>query len=458
MIHSPSRFLPLLLASVIFVQLLDATVLNTALPYIAKDLHESALQMQSTIIAYALALALFMPLSGWLCDRYGTKRVFAFALSLFCAGSVLCALAPNLTFLVWARVIQGIGGAIIAPIPRLVVMRAYDKSQMISVMNYIVMPALIGPVVGPVLGGYLVEYFSWHWIFLINVPVGLVAVWVAKNILPDFHSETYTRFDLIGFFLFGCGAVGVSLAMEAMQHHHAILFATVLFILGLWSFYAYMRHAQHEAQPLFHLDLFSVRTFRLGLMGNFVSRIGMSAMPFLLPLLLQVGFGRSASTAGWVLAPIALASIVAKPIIKPIMRRIGYRQALIINTILIGINIMLFALPNAQTSLWILLPLLMMLGLCNSIQFTAMNTLTLSKLRDNQAASGTSLMTVNQQLALSFGTGLAAALLNGLHKWAFFAGDIVNTFRGTFVGMGIITLLSAWIFSSLHPRDGGNLI
>lgn len=459
MIQQPSRFLPMLLALAIFMQMLDATILNTALPTIAADLNESALNMQSTIIAYALTLALLMPLSGWLCDRYGTRRIFSFALILFTAGSILCALAPNLSLLVLARVIQGMGGAMIAPVPRLVVMRAYDKSRLISIMNYVVMPALIGPVIGPILGGYLVEYFSWHWIFLINVPVGLGAVILSHKILPDFRNEQQKqRFDLLGFILFSSGAVGLSLAVELTQHAQASGFAMVIGLCGLLAFYGYLQHAKTDEQPLFSLDLWQVRTYRLGLVGNFASRVGMSAMPFMLPLLLQVGFGRDATVSGWVLAPVALASIVAKPLIKPTMKRFGYRRALSFNTMLIGIVIMLFALPNKNTPLWALLPLLILLGLCNSFQFTAMNTLTLSKLRPHQAASGTSLMTVNQQLAISFGTAAAAALLNSLTHWEKIAHNIQIAFSGTFIGLGLITFFSAFIFAQLHWRDGANLV
>ena len=223
----PSRFLPLLLALAIFMQMLDSTILNTALPSIAQDLNQSPLQMQAAVIAYSLTLALIMPLSGWLSDRYGTKRVFIAAMSVFMAGSLLCAVASSLPMLVFARVVQGMGGAMLAPTPRMVVMQAYDKSRLINVMNYIVMPALIGPIIGPIVGGYLVEYATWHWIFLINLPFGFIAIATAIRIMPNFKKEQNQPFDLLGFLLFGGGALGLSFAVETAQHAQAAWFSSL---------------------------------------------------------------------------------------------------------------------------------------------------------------------------------------------------------------------------------------
>ncbi|MDO4432998.1 MAG: DHA2 family efflux MFS transporter permease subunit [Alysiella sp.] len=455
-----SRFLPVLLALAVFMQMLDSTVLNTALPSMANDLGKSPLQMQSAIVSYALTLALMMPLSGFLCDRYGTRQVFFIALLVFVAGSVLCAAAPNLSTLVIARIVQGLGGAMLAPLPRLVIMRAYDKSRLVSMMNFVIMPALIGPVIGPVVGGYLVEYASWHWIFLINLPFGLLAAWFTLKIMPDFRGlqEGKRHFDLTGFLLFGGGAAGLSLAVEVAQHENAQLFSALCALLSFWALGLYWRHSQIDPQPLYGRDLLAVRTFRLGLSGNLASRLGMSAVPFLLPLLLQVGFGRGAAEAGWALVPVALATIAAKPLIQPLMRRLGYRRLLMVNTCLIGMIIASFALTTATTPWWILLSQLIALGVCNSIQFTSMNTLTLADLRPVQAASGTSLMTVNQQLAIGFGIALGAAMLQYFSQTPLLDGTIQTGFRCTFVAMGSMTVLASLIFARLHRKDGENLL
>lgn len=456
---TPHRLLPLLLATAVFMHMLDATVLNTALPTMAADLHESPLQMQSAVVSYALTLALLMPLSGWLSDRFGIRQVFFGAMLVFVLGSALCAAAANLPLLVAARVVQGIGGAMMTPVPRLVMVRAYDKTQLINMMNYVVMPALIGPIIGPIVGGYLVEYASWHWIFLINLPVGLAAAYLTLKIMPVFPPVAAPRqFDLAGFLLFGMGAVGLSVAVETLQRADEAWLAGSLILLGIASLAGYVWHAKRTDAPLYDKNLLKVRTYRLGLLGNLSGRIGMSSLPFILPLLLQVGFGHSATVSGWALAPIAAASIFAKSLVKPLVTRFGYRKMLMSNTVIIGAMIMLLALPSASTPLWLLTPLLLLLGACNSIQFTGMNTITLADVRPYQAASGTSLMSVNQQLAVGFGTAISAALLHYFSTLPALAGNVPTAFRCTFLAIGGFTLFSGLIFARLHRLDGENLI
>lgn len=457
----PSRWLPLLLAVSIFMQMLDATILNTALPAMAADLNESPLRMQSVVVSYALTLALLMPMSGYLCDRYGTKKVFAAAMLLFVAGSVLCAAAPSLNLLVAARVVQGMGGAMLAPVPRLVMLRAYDKTRLLGVMNFVIMPALLGPILGPLVGGYLVDYASWHWIFLINVPVGLAGLWMISRLMPDFYAPDgkVPRFDVPGFLLFGSGAVSLSLAVELLTHPQARLFAVCCLAFGLLVLWLYWQHAREDGErALYPLQLRLVRTFRLGILGNLSSRLGMAAVPFLLPLLLQVAFGRSASVSGWLLAPVALAALVSKPFIRAFIRRFGYRAVLVWNTRLIGLMIMSLALPTAKTPLWLLVPLLFALGMCNSLQYSAMNTLTIADLRPQQAASGNSLMAVNQQLAIGFGIALGALPLNLIGSRLPAEAGIHTAFQITFLLIGCITLGASWVFTRLHPSDGDNLV
>lgn len=456
----PSRFLPVLLAVAVFMQLLDATVLNTALPKMAEDLHQSALNMQSAIISYALTLALFMPLSGYLCDRYGTRRVFVISMALFVFGSLLCATSTTLQMLIFSRVVQGMGGAMLMPVPRLVIMRAYPKERLLSVMNYVVTPALIGPVLGPLVGGYLVDYASWHWIFLINVPIGILGLWMTLKVMPDFRAEDAheVHLDYAGFLLFSGGAVGLTLAVEMITHASTRLFGVLCAIGGAVCLYLYWLHARKDPDALYSTTLLKVRTYRLGLSGNMVSRLGMSAVPFLLPLLLQVEFGYNAVISGWMLAPIAVAAMLGKSIVAPLMRQFGYRKVLVFNTRLIGVLIILLAFPSAETPLWVLLPQLLLLGLCNSIQFTGMNTLTIADLRSWQAGSGNSLLAVNQQLGISFGIAIGALLLNGFHNSGLDGGELHHAFQYTFWIIGGITFLSSWVFAHLHQRDGENLV
>ncbi|HFC6388992.1 TPA: MFS transporter [Neisseria bacilliformis] len=456
-----SRWLPMLLAVCIFMQMLDATVLNTALPQMAADLHQSALNMQSAVVSYALTLALFMPLSGYITDRYGTKKVFAVSMGLFVFGSLMCAAAPNLPMLVVARVVQGLGGAMMVPVPRLIVLRAYEKDELLERLNFIVMPALLGPVVGPLVGGYLVQYASWHWVFLINVPFGLTGIALALKIMPDFYAADGAKphFDLTGFLLFGGAAVGLSLSVEMLTHPGARLFSALCGAGGLSALWLYWRHARHDGDhALYPPRLRLVRTFRLGILGNLISRLGMGAMPFLMPLLLQVAFARSASEAGWTLAPVALAALATKPLVKPVIGRFGYRRVLIWNTRIIGLLIMSMALVTAATPLWLLVPALFCMGMCNSLQYSSMNTLTLADLRPQMEGSGNSLMAVNQQLAISLGIGLGAMLLNFFGGGGARTADVHHAFRLTFISIGAVTFCAGWIFTFLHPKDGGNLV
>lgn len=454
---TPARFLPLLLAVAIFMQMLDATILNTALPKMAADLHESPLNMQSAIIAYALTLAIMMPLSGFLSDKLGTRKLFLSALVVFILGSLLCAAATSLHMLVIARVIQGTGGAMLTPVARMTMMQAYERAKLLSVMNYAVMPALIGPVVGPIIGGYLVDYASWHWIFLLNVPIGILGIVMAWRMMPDF-SQQQKHFDSIGFILFATAAFCMSLAFEIMTHPQGLWFSLMMVVCGVAAFVAYWAHARGNEGALYAPSLFVIRTFRLGLIGNLISRLGMSALPFLLPLLLQVVFAYSASNAGWMLMPIALAGLAAKPMVKPLMRRFGYRHIMVVNTRIIGVLIACLALLTPYTSTGIIIVLLFAIGACNSLQFTAMNTLTLADLRRTQASSGNSLLGVTQQLAISFGIALGAVLLQGFSRSSLIGDNLILAFRLTFVIMGVITFLSSWVFARLHPQDGSNLV
>ena len=455
--NSPSRWLPLLLALAIFMQMLDTTILNTALPKIAADLNESPLNMQSTIIAYALTIALLVPLSGHLVDRFGTRNVFIVALSFFMLGSLMCAAAPNLPMLVFARVVQGLGGSMLTLVPRLTLLRVYDKSQLLNALNYALMPALIGPILGPLVGGYLVEYASWHWIFLLNLPIGAIGILAALKIMPNVKGEK-SQFDIIGFLLFAAAVCSLNLSVEIILRPSAKLFSFLLAGSGLTALWFYRRHARNTKEPLYAGNLFKVRTYRVGLTGNLVSRLGISSVPFLLPLLFQVAFGFTASFSGWLISTIALAAFITKPLTKPVMMRFGYRNVLIMNTRLLGALIMLLALPSAHTSLSVWMVLLFIMGISNSLQFSAMNTLTIADLRPYQTGSGNSLMAVNQQLSMSFGIALGALVLQSTTKTSFAVDNLHIAFRYTFIVIGAITFASSWIFLRLHTRDGHNLV
>ena len=449
-----NKYLPYVLAVALFMQILDATILNTSLPQMAQALGESPLKMQWAVISYALTLAIFIPISGFLADKYGTRRVFLSAIIIFCIGSLLCAAATNLEFLIGARVIQALGGAMMTPVARLILVKSYPRNQLLTVMNFAVIPALIAPLVGPLLGGYLVQYASWHWIFLINIPMGIIGFILGKKLVPALFEDTQ-RLDWSGFILFAAAACGFTLAVEFGAQPgrglYGVLLAATAFILLI----AYVWHAKRRQAPLFPLSLFGIRTFRIGIVGNLFTRLGISAVPFLLPLLLQVVFEFTPSQAGWLLAPIAVGAIGVKPFVSKIIQRYSYRKVLTYNTSLLGILIILLAQFNDPAHWPWFIPVLTLMGACNSMQFSAMNTITIGDLQGTQTSSGNSLMAVNQQLAISFGIAFGAAMLNVMRER--FHIDTLTAFHITYWLLGILTILSGLHFLRLKPEDGQGL-
>ncbi|WP_025645193.1 MULTISPECIES: DHA2 family efflux MFS transporter permease subunit [unclassified Psychrobacter] len=448
------KFLPYVLAVALFMQILDATILNTSLPQMAEALGESPLKMQWAVISYALTLAIFIPISGFLADKYGTRKVFLSAIIIFSVGSLMCAASPTLDILIGSRVIQGIGGAMMTPVARLILVKSYPRNKLLTVMNFAVIPALIAPLVGPVLGGYIVQYFSWHWIFLINIPMGILGYVMGKKLVPDLFEDA-KHLDWAGFALFAAAACGFTLAVEFGSQTGRGLYGLILALIASVLIGAYVWHAKRRQAPLFPLSLFSIRTFRIGIVGNLFTRLGISAVPFLLPLLLQVVFKYSPSQAGWLLAPIAIGAMGIKPWVSKIIQRYSYRKVLVVNTILLGILIIILAQFN-DPSYWIwYIPILIIMGACNSMQFSAMNTLTIGDLEGTQTSSGNSLMAVNQQLAIGFGIAFGAAVLNLLRERMDL--DMLMAFQTTYWVLGILTILSGLHFLRLKPNDGDGL-
>ncbi|WP_223445459.1 MULTISPECIES: multidrug transporter subunit MdtD [Pseudomonas] len=455
-----ARWIPWVVAIAFFMQSLDGTILNTALPAMARDLAEDPLRMQGVIIAYMLTVALLIPASGWIADRFGTRKIFFSAILLFSLGSLLCALSTSLTQLIGARVIQGLGGALMLPVGRLVVLRAYPRSELVRIMGFITIPGLLGPLIGPTMGGWMVQYLTWHWIFLINLPVGLVGCYAVWKFIPDLRGSERTRFDSLGFVLFGAAMILITIAMEGLGELHLPhlphLRVMLLLFGGMACLAAYWLRAGHIENPLFAPSLFKTRTFAVGILGNLFARLGSGALPFLVPLLLQVALGYSPSQAGMSMLPLAAAAMIAKWVARPLIERLGYRIVLTGNTLALGIMLASMGLVSEQTPYWLLLCLLAILGAINSLQFTAMNTVTLIDLDDASASSGNSLLSVVAQLSLSLGVACAGALLGGFT--AEIGNDGVDTVLGafqlTFVTVGIMAMLAATIFSQLSKNDG----
>lgn len=449
------RMLPWLAAVAFFMQTLDATILNTALPSMARSLGESPLRMQSVVVSYMLTCALLIPLSGWLADRFGTRRVFRTAIALFTLGSLLCALSPSLPLLVCARVLQGVGGALMLPVGRLAILRSFPRTELLKTLAFVSVPGLIGPLVGPPLGGWLVQVASWHWVFLINLPVGLLGLLVTARYMPDLRAPGPLRFDARGFVLFSLGLVMVSLALQGLGEH-AISRATSMLLLaaGLAAMCGYWLHAVRAPQPLFGLALFRIPTFAVGLAGNLFSRLGSGAMPFLTPLFLQVALAYPPAKAGMSMVPTVIGAMVAKRFAEGLIARHGYRNVLVVNTLLLGTAIAGFGLIGPATPHLLILLHLALFGVVNSLQFTSMNTLTLSDLDDATASSGNSLLSVVQQLSMSLGVAAAASLLFAFNPSGEPAGGgLLHAFHVTYACVGLLSVLAALIFFQLGRHE-----
>ena len=437
-----------------FMETLDSTIVNTALPSMAASLHESPLSMHSVVIAYSLTLALLIPASGWFADRIGIRRVFLLAITIFTLGSILCALSPTLHVLILARVLQGIGGSMLMPIGRLAILRTFPHEHYLAAMSFVAVPALVGPLIGPLLGGILVELANWHWIFLINLPVGLLGFFCTLKFMPPIPSYEVSKFDVSGFFLLAIGMVSISLALDGISELGLEqVTVNLLFLLGFAGIIGYVLHASRNKDAIFSLELFKLRTFAVGLVGNLFARIGSAAMPFLIPVFLQVSLDYSPVQSGLSVAPIAFAAIFSRRIAPKFIEKYGYRSFLIFNTMLVGISIISFVLISAREPAWVRILQLVIFGGANSLQYSAMNSLTLKDLETKGTSSGNSLFSMVQMLAMSFGVATAGALLTSFaHHVHAKGGSTIEAFHLTFICMGAITFFSTAIFLQLSPE------
>lgn len=454
------RYLPWLVAIALFMEHLNATILNTAIPAMAANLGVGPLSLKAVVSSYVLSLAVCIPISGWMADRFGTRRVFGAAVAIFTLASILCALSPNVPTLVAARILQGIGAAMMLPVGRIAIIRTFAKSELLAAMNFVIIPALIGPLLGPTIGGLIVYWLPWQAIFLVNVPVGIVALWLIYRHMPDYRADNAPPLDIIGFVLFGCGIALLSWVLEIFGEH--FLNATLMGILvglSLCLLAAYGWHARHYRHPLLQLSLFSIRTFRVSVAGGFITRLGLGGLPFLLPLFYQIGLGFPAWQSGLLMMPAAAAAMFMKLISIRLLRQFGYRTVLIANTLMIGMTIMLYAIVDADTALGWIVVISLAQGFFNSLQFSSMNSMAYADVNAEEASMASTIASSVQQLSLSFGLALASIVA------ALFIGDIPQSDRlavtdalhQAFIALGCLTLLSSLSFWSLRKDDGDNV-
>jgi EmrB/QacA subfamily drug resistance transporter len=439
-----------------FMETLDSTIVNTALPSMARSLGESPLSMHSVIIAYSLTLAVLIPASGWIADRFGVRKAFFSAILIFSIGSLLCALSQSLPQIVASRVIQGIGGCMMMPIGRLAVLRAFPGSQFLAAISFVTIPGLVGPLVGPTLGGWLVQAATWHWIFLINLPIGIVGCAATYFLMEDeVDPPKAQRFDFSGFLRLSVFMVSASLALDGLSDlGFTKATSMVLAVFAMATLISYILHANCEPNALFSLELFRVRTYSIGLAGNLFARLGSSGVPFLIPLFFQIILNYSPLEAGLMMIPIAAAGIVVKRFATAWIERLGYRNVLVVNTFVVGAMIASFSLISENQPSWLRILQLAFFGMVNSLQFTSMNTITLKDLEKTRTASGNSLFSMVQMLAMSFAVAIAGVLLNTFMQrfnGTLDPAEAVRAFHATFICMGLFTCTSAWIFWQLSP-------
>lgn len=445
-------------AMALFMQSLDATILNTALPAIAADLHKPAFEMQMAIIAYSLAVALFIPLTAWAAAKFGTLSVFRGAVSTFVLGSVACAAAPNLESLILARVVQGLGGAFMMPVARLAIIQSVPKHQLLNAWNLMATAGLIGPILGPILGGWLVIHAGWHWIFLINIPIGLLGIMVSGKVMTNTKGEV-EKLDWSGFLLFAFGLAGLTLGLDLLGESHRNPVTTYASLaMGVGLLVIYCVYAKGNERALLPLSLFRTRTFRLGMIANLFIRLSSSGVPFLLPLMFQLSFDYSVEMSGWLLAPIALMSVIFKTLIGRILNRFGYKTTLISAALLMAGAVISMAWLNAQTSLGWIIVNLMWYGACMSMIFTAVNTLTVGDLSQQQAGVGSTVLSIVQQVGIGFGIAVSSIILNLYRQ--FFDNEshgLQQAFHYTFLTSSLFAIALLWTLAKLHKTDGDHL-
>jgi EmrB/QacA subfamily drug resistance transporter len=453
----PTALLPWLVAVAFFMQSLDTTILNTAVPSIARALGVAPLSMKSVLSTYTLSLAVFIPISGWMANRFGTRRVFAGAIGLFALGSLLCGLARNIHVLVACRVLQGCGGAMMVPVGRLTLVRAFAKSELIRAMSFVAIPGLIGPMLGPVAGGLITGYFHWSVIFFINVPIGLLGLYLVYRYLPDFRAADTPPLDLAGLLLFSSGIALLSYVLEVFGEHRLGTGPVVLLLLlSALLLAGYGLRAARIAHPLLLLSLFRVRTFRAAVSGSFFTRVSISGVPFLFPLLYQIGLGYTPIQSGLLMMPQAFAAMSLKMAMPGILARFGYRAVLVSNTIVLGVLIMAFATIGASTPVWLIVLQAFSYGFFQSLQFTSMNTLVYADVDAGDAGSASTIASTAQQLSMSFGVAIASlvAAVFVPDRFHTSAPQIISGVHQAFIVLGIGTIVSTCVFGSLRSTDG----
>jgi EmrB/QacA subfamily drug resistance transporter len=437
---------------------LDSTVIATSLPAIAIDLHEDPISLKLALTSYLLSLAVFIPASGWFADRFGARTVFRAAIVVFTIGSLMCGLAHSLPDFVMYRILQGMGGAMMVPVGRLVILRTVPKSEIVSALAWLTVPALLGPVMGPPLGGFITTYFDWRWIFFLNIPIGIVGVLLATRFIPDIREENVAPFDLSGMVLSGVGLAGIVFGFALLgQQAVSPYIALAVIVVGIIAMFFYVRHARHTTRPILDLGLLKIETFYVGVVGASLFRIGIGALPFLLPLLLQLGFGMTPFASGLITFASAAGAMTMKFTAQPIIRTFGFRRVLIVNCVIAAAFIAAGALFRPDMPHLVLIGCLLFGGFFRSLQFTSTNALTYADVSSEALSRATSFASVAQQVSISMGVAVAALILDGMRAWRGDGTIQLGDFSVAFTLVGLIAVCSIFFFIRLPENAGAEM-
>lgn len=443
----------------LFMETLDTTIINTAIPAISNSLLISPIQLKLALISYFLSLAIFVPIGGWLADKYGAKTIFNAALILFVLGSWCCGISENLLTLIVSRSIQGIGGALTIPVGRLILFRIFNRTEFIGMMSKVAIIGALGAFVGPVLGGIISQNFFWGWIFWINIPVGIVTLIFAQLKLPVIEKQKVLPLNKINFIIFGASLAGLTYGFSMMSEaYYLFKWSIAIVVFSMLVLLFCISYSRKNPQPIIKFDLFRFRSFRISIIGNLISRLGFSGIPFLLPILLQVVMGYSSQVSGFLLTPWVVGVLVIKPFTVRLLRFFGYKRLLLINTLLLSCSIWSFILINQSSSYLFTGILIFIFGLLVTMQYGGMNTLAYSDIEEKHLSSATSMLSTLQQLAQSFGVALSAAVIQYYALDA--SGSLLlnfNVFHNTFFIMGIVLLVSALSYFYLTKEDGASM-
>ena len=450
----------LIVAFSMFMESVDTTILNTAIPVIANNLQANPINLKLALISYLLSLAIFIPISGWIADKFGVKKVFIAAVTLFTLSSIWCGYTHNLLELVLARVVQGVGGSLTVPVGRLIILRTCERHELITKMSMVVMVSAVGMMLGPLLGGIITTHLSWRWIFWVNAPIGILTVLLAYYLLPEMPPKRVHKLDILGFLYFGFGLASLTLGL-ATTSETDIPFSVSWILIGIACILLmiYTKYSTKKKHPIVAINLFKIRTFRIAITGNLLARLGFGGIPFLLPLLLQVGLHFSPQRSGLLIAPMALGVFLVKPLSFYILRYLGYKNLLIINTLCVAFAICLLATIQSTTPLYCIALMTFLYGFLIALQYTGMNSLAYAEITVEDVSAANSMMSTIQQLAQSFGVAVAAILLR-LFEGVFSKNIVLSTsiFHQTCYGLAILTVLSILIFFQLEKNDGNQLI